>query len=373
MKNNKLGIYIHVPFCAHKCGYCDFYSCAGCSEAEMDAYAAHLCGILPHAAAEINDGIDTVDTIYFGGGTPSLLGGARLARVLDTVTSVFPVEADAEITAEANPDSMTEEFLHTAYAAGVNRLSMGIQSADDAELKRLGRIHTFAQACNAYARARQAGFANISVDLMYALPEQTLPQLLHSINALLALEPEHLSCYGLTLEPHTPLGRQQPILPDEDAQADMYLALCDRMKQAGFLHYEISNFAKPNYHSRHNSRYWQQRPYLGLGPGAHGDLFGMRYEIPSDLHAWLSGQAKPTAEDTDIDRAAEYIMLSLRTAQGWDSAVYQQQFQEDPAAVEKVLSSLPIQYISHTQSRWHLTDEGFLLSNAIIGMALDAR
>lgn len=339
----------------------------------MDAYAAHLCGILPHAAAEINDGIDTVDTIYFGGGTPSLLGGARLARVLDTVTSVFPVEADAEITAEANPDSMTEEFLHTAYAAGVNRLSMGIQSADDAELKRLGRIHTFAQACNAYARARQAGFANISVDLMYALPEQTLPQLLHSINALLALEPEHLSCYGLTLEPHTPLGRQQPILPDEDAQADMYLALCDRMKQAGFLHYEISNFAKPNYHSRHNSRYWQQRPYLGLGPGAHGDLFGMRYEIPSDLHAWLSGQAKPTAEDTDIDRAAEYIMLSLRTAQGWDSAVYQQQFQEDPAAVEKVLSSLPIQYISHTQSRWHLTDEGFLLSNAIIGMALDAR
>ena len=339
----------------------------------MDAYAAHLCGILPHAAAEIKDRIDSVDTVYFGGGTPSLLGGARLARILDTVTSVFPIEPDAEITAEANPDSMTDEFLHTAYAAGVNRLSMGIQSADDAELKQLGRIHTFSQACDAFSRARQSGFKNISVDLMYALPEQSMSKLLYSVDALLALQPEHISCYGLTLEPHTPLGRQHPILPDEDTQADMYLALCDRMKQAGFLHYEISNFAKPNLHSRHNSRYWQQAPYLGIGPGAHGDIFGMRYAIPSDLTAWLSGQAKPAAEDTDIDRAAEHIMLSLRTSHGWDTAVFQQQFHEDTASIEKVLSSLPTQYISHTQSRWHLTDEGFLLSNAIIGMALDAR
>lgn len=368
MKNN-LGIYVHVPFCAAKCAYCDFYSLAGKPEL-WDAYVTRMITELQQQAPECQDW--TVDTIYFGGGTPSLLGGERIAGMLHTIRDCYAVQPDAEITVEANPDSMTDAFLSQTRAAGVNRLSMGIQSAQDDALQALGRIHTFRQAQDAFSRARQAGFDNLSVDLMYALPGQTLSQLEQSIDALLALQPEHLSCYGLTLEPHTPLGRKNPVLPDEDTQADMYLLLCRKMAEAGFEHYEISNFARPGYHSRHNSRYWKQSPYLGFGPGAHGDWQNMRYEIPRDLPAWLAGQLKPVPEDTEaIDRAAEYVMLSLRTAEGFDSEWYQNTFLRSAAPIERVLSGLPQQYIQHTGSRWHLTDTGFLISNAILVAVLD--
>lgn len=367
---NKLGLYIHVPFCAAKCAYCDFYSLAGRLE-QRDAYVHRLLADLQRQALQCQR--YTVDTIYFGGGTPSLLGGNRIAHILDAIRSQYPIAPDVEITVEANPDSMTEEFLTTSHAAGVNRLSMGIQSAHDDELKAIGRIHTFSQAQAAFAAARKAGFQNISVDLMYALPGQTMDRLAQSIDALLALQPEHLSCYGLTLEPHTPLGRKNPRLPDEDTQADMYLMLCEKMNDAGLLHYEISNFAKQGFHSRHNSRYWTQSPYLGFGPGAHGDFAGIRYEIPRDLTAWLAGVAKPQREDTEaIDRAAEYIMLSLRTAHGFDAQYFEQKFLQDPKPVVQALAALPAQYIRHIDSRWHLTDAGFLISNAIIVAALDA-
>lgn len=366
---NKLGIYIHVPFCAAKCAYCDFYSLAG-QLAQADVYITHLCTDIIQTAPQCTD--DIVDTIYFGGGTPSLLGGRRIAHILDTIFSVFSVQPDAEITVEANPDSMTDEFLTVSRQAGANRLSMGIQSAHDDELRAIGRIHTFAQAQDAFSRARQAGFQNLSVDLMYALPGQTMEKLSQSIDALLDLEPEHLSCYGLTVEPHTPLGRANPVLPDEDTQADMYLLLCEKMARAGFSHYEISNFAHPGFHSRHNSRYWKQSPYLGFGPGAHADFQGKRIEQVRDLTSWLAG-APPMLEDADIDRAAEYIMLSLRTAEGWDSVYYADMFHQDPKPIEQALSALPTQYVIHTGSRWHLTDPGFLISNPIILTALDAQ
>ena len=207
---NKLGIYIHVPFCAAKCSYCDFYSLSGKLE-QRDAYVERLLTELVQQSSACQD--YTVDTVYFGGGTPSLLGGARIARIVDTVRAHYALEPDAEITAEANPDSMTDDFLTVSRASGVNRLSMGIQSANDRELRAIGRIHTFAQAQDAFFRARRAGFANLSVDLMYALPNQRMEQLCASLDALLDLQPEHLSCYGLTLEAHTPLGRQHPVLP----------------------------------------------------------------------------------------------------------------------------------------------------------------
>lgn len=368
MKNN-IGIYVHVPFCAAKCAYCDFYSLTGKPEL-WDAYVTRMIADLQQQAVSCQNW--PVDTIYFGGGTPSILGGERLAAILHTIDHCYTVQPDAEITVEANPDSMTDDFLTTIRAAGVNRLSMGIQSADDDMLRAIGRIHTFEQAKDAFFRARQAGFDNLSVDLMYALPGQTVPQLAQSIDALLELHPEHLSCYGLTLEPHTSLGRQNPILPDEDTQADMYLLLCQKMAQAGFEHYEISNFAKSTYRSRHNSRYWNQSPYLGFGPGAHGDWNSIRYEYPRDLSAWLTGQLEPIQEDTDIDRAAEYVMLSLRTSDGFDSGHYERTFSRRAQPIERVLSSLPAEYVSHTGSRWHLTDTGFLISNAILVSVLGA-
>lgn len=367
---NKLGIYIHVPFCAAKCSYCDFYSLSGKLE-QRDAYVSRLIDDLQQTAPQCRDYL--IDTIYFGGGTPSLLGGKRIAVILQAIQAHYAVEPDAEITIEANPDSMTEEFLTVSHAAGANRLSMGIQSAQEDELKAIGRIHTFSQAQDAFFRARAAGFTNLSVDLMYALPDQTMDRLEQSIDALLALQPEHVSCYGLTLEPHTPLGRKNPILPDEDTQADMYLMLCRKMAAAGFMHYEISNFAKKGFYSRHNSRYWKQLPYLGFGPGAHGDFAGIRYQIPRDFSAWLMGNAQPEPEDTeDTNRAAEYIMLSLRTADGFDSNYFQQTFFQNPKPIEQALSALPKQYIRHTDSRWQLTDDGFLISNAIIVAILEA-
>lgn len=337
----------------------------------MDAYVNHLIEQLKQTSSKCTAYM--VDTIYFGGGTPSLLGGTRIKRILEILHQNYTICSDAEITVEANPDSMSDDFLKTVHDAGVNRLSMGIQSACDAELRAIGRIHTFAQAQDAFFRARHAGFDNLSVDLMYALPGQSIEQLNHSIDALLALNPEHLSCYGLTVEPHTPLGRSNPILPDEDTQADMYLLLCKKMEQAGFVHYEISNFARePRYQSRHNSRYWAQSPYLGFGPGSHGDFKGNRYEWPRDLTAWLSDSLPPCMEDTDIDRALEYIMLSLRTSTGWDAQTYEAKFGRNAKPIETVLASLPDIYINHIENRWHLTNQGFLISNSIILAALEA-
>jgi len=392
---NKLGIYIHVPFCAAKCSYCDFYSLSGKLE-QRDAYVERLLTELVQQSSACQD--YTVDTVYFGGGTPSLLGGARIARIVDTIRAHYALEPDAELTAEANPDSMTDDFLTISRAAGINRLSMGIQSANDRELHAIGRIHTFAQAQDAFFRARRAGFANLSVDLMYALPGQSMEQLCASLDSLLDLQPEHLSCYGLTLEAHTPLDfcvesgaahisaymlkleegtpyfrkKESLNLPDEDTVADMYLAMSERLSTNGFEHYEISNFAKPGFASRHNSRYWKQSPYLGFGPGAHGDFAGQRYEIPRDLSAWLRGEAQPEREDEhEIDRAAEYIMLSLRTSAGFDAEFYTKQFSADPAPVERALSRLPKQYVHHTGSRWSLTEDGFLISNAVIVSVLE--
>ena len=367
MKNN-LGLYVHIPFCAAKCAYCDFYSLAG-AQGQWDAYTAALCERIGQWSARCT--AYTVDTVYLGGGTPSVLGASRLTDILYAIRQNYVLADDAEITCEANPDSMTQEFLTGIRAAGVNRLSMGIQSADDTELKMLGRIHTFAQAQEAFARARAAGFDNLSVDLMYALPGQTMDGLDRSIRSLLALQPEHLSCYGLTVEPDTPLGRANPVLPDEDTQADMYLMLCDRMRGAGFEHYEISNFARPGFRSRHNSRYWKQEPYLGFGPGAHSDFDGRRLETPRSLDRWLTGEL--TEEDTDIDRASEYLMLALRTSDGVDAVWYETAFERDFSTTARVLQPLVrAGYVKHTDSRWSLTETGFLLSNRILVSVLEA-
>ncbi|MDO5547498.1 MAG: radical SAM family heme chaperone HemW [Eubacteriales bacterium] len=365
---NKLGLYVHIPFCAAKCAYCDFYSLAGAQD-RWEEYTAALCDRIRIWSARCA-GYE-VDTVYFGGGTPSVLGADRLTAILRTIRENYVLLDDAEITCEANPDSMTDGFLTGIREAGVNRLSMGIQSADDGELRQLGRIHTFAQAQDAFARARAAGFANLSVDLMYALPGQTMDGLRHSIRALLALQPEHLSCYGLTVEPDTPLGRSHPVLPEDDTQADMYLMLCEELRAAGYEHYEISNFARPSFRSRHNSRYWRQEDYLGFGPGAHSDFGGKRLEAPRSLDRWLSGEL--LEEDTDIDRAAEYLMLALRTSDGVDSERYQTVFRRDFAPVEQALRPLiTAGYVQNRGRRWSLTESGFLLSNPILVSVLEA-
>lgn len=235
----------------------------------------------------------TVDTVYFGGGTPSFFGAENLEKILDELQKRFHFGADPEITLEANPDSVTPQGLKRLVRAGFNRISIGVQSDQDDMLKRLGRPHTYEQARMAVVRAREAGFANLSLDLMFGLPNQTLTGWRDTLENVLRLKPEHMSCYALKVEPNTPLWEYRDCanLPNDDVQADMYLAASEILQDHGYEHYEISNFAKPGFRSRHNLKYWTGGEYLGFGPCAASDFAGKRFTIEPDLRTYVEGIA----------------------------------------------------------------------------------
>ena len=364
-----LGLYIHIPFCKAKCAYCDFYSLAH-SEEKMDAYMAallrHLEEVAPRAAGM------QVDTVYFGGGTPSYLGAARLCRILQTVLRRYDVARDAEITLEANPDSAGDwKELRRLRRAGFNRLSLGVQSTDDALLRRIGRIHTYEQVQQAVTAARKARFTNLSLDLIYGLPGQTMEDWQRTLADAVALGPEHLSCYGLKLEEGTPLWQQRQALtlPDDDAQADMYLYTVAALSETGYGQYEISNFARAGRESRHNLKYWRMQEYAGFGPGAHSDFGGVRYGYVRDLDAYIAGRLVLAEAETDgtLARDFEYVMLSLRTAEGIDRRTFENRYRQRFEAMERLF----VQYeqaglAQRTEGGWRLTPRGFLVSNSII-------
>ena len=372
----RLGIYIHIPFCVRKCDYCDFYSVPG-RDGRMDEYLHALEVHIAESAPQAE--IYTVNTIYFGGGTPTFFGAERLARLLQIVRKQFNVSKDCEITVECNPDSADQDTLLTLKKAGVNRLSMGVQSAQDKELEEIGRVHNFAQATRAFQRARDAGFDNISLDLIYGLPDQTMESWKESVEALLKLNPEHLSCYGLKLEQGTPLyeRREQEQMADDDTQADMYLWMVERLKNAGYGQYEISNFARPGRQSRHNLKYWMGEEYIGFGPSAHSYFGQQRYSFVRDLDAYVKGvlyNGKILDESTRINRremGKEYLMLRMRTIWGVEENEYRERFYLNFRPLEERFR----EYESYgwaecTEGRWHFTPSGFLLSNPLIGDAL---
>lgn len=344
----------------------------------MDAYIAAVCQHL-REYSEVCGGY-TVDTIYFGGGTPSCLGEKRLIRLLNEVEKRFAVSNNAEITLEANPDSMTKPLLKKLKKAGVNRLSVGLQSANNDELSMLGRAHTFEQAQDAVRLAQDTGFENLSLDLMYGLPHQTAETFLRTVEAALTMRPAHLSCYGLKLEPGTKMARDKPPLPDDDAQADTYLALCARLRQAGFEHYEISNWARPGRRSQHNSKYWDLSEYLGLGPAAHSYLGGQRFAFVRDLDAYCAGFQPDggaiVSEEEEVptmQRHGEYLMLRLRTLDGVSEHAFQLLFQRDFAPYADKLRPQAARGLAVCDmGRWYLTETGFLVSNAIIRDVLTA-
>ena len=366
-----LGLYIHIPFCKSKCAYCDFYSLAH-SEEQMDAYCAALKSDLIRRvdAAKAH----TVDTVYFGGGTPSYLGDKRLVPLLESILSHYRVAPDAEITFEANPDSARDiDALKTLRAAGFNRISLGAQSFDDGELREIGRIHTTSEIAQSVSAARAAGFDNLSLDLIYGLPHQTMSRWRENLNAALALTPEHLSCYGLKVEEGTPLyqRRESAQLPDDDAQADFYLETVEMLTRCGYVQYEISNFARSDLTSRHNLKYWTLGEYLGFGPGAHSDFGGHRFAVARDLSAYLAGKTV-LSEDTAItrrERQREYFLLGLRTVHG----ICETETDADFAAAEEVLRECASHGLAEKNGgRWCLTPQGFLVSNAVIARVLDA-
>ena len=369
-----LGIYIHVPFCRSKCQYCDFYSLTTKEDSLLDGYLEAVCSHIKEAGALAPNYL--VDTIYFGGGTPSFFGAEGMAAILTVIRKSFDVARDAEITFEANPDSVSDRLLRRLRSEGFNRVSLGIQCDDDNILKKLGRPHSYAQAVNAVSRIRKMGFRNLSLDLMYGLPGQSLQAWERTLTNVLKLQPEHISCYGLKVEEGTPLYEYQDCcnLADDDTQADMYLSAIEILRQHGYRQYEISNFCKKGNVSRHNLKYWNGGEYLGFGPDASSDFGGRRFAIVRDLCGYIEGirsggqVLREVQEVPPRERAGEYLMMRLRTASGIDPAEYEKRYLLPFGPLQKVLEKHKEEGLAAKtfDGRWHLTPNGFLVSNSII-------
>ena len=373
-----LGLYLHIPFCRSKCDYCDFYSLAG-QDDRMDDYQKallrHIVETAPRAKRQV------INSVYIGGGTPTWYGEKRLLELLGTVKKKFNLAKNVEIPLEANPDSVDLKTLRHLRRAGVNRLSMGMQSACDNELISVHRPHSFAQTEAAVEAARAAKIKNLNLDLIYGLPGQTGESWRKSVEAALTMNPEHLSCYGLTVEEGTPLAQRVARgerLPDDDEQAERYLWTVDRLAQAGYEQYEVSNFSKTGCQSRHNLKYWMGRPYIGIGAAAHSDFGGCRYSFVRDIERYIRGvmgDERILDEMNEIpqrERGSEYLMLRLRTTHGIEEWEYRREYYMnfDPIAV-KLAEYEQRGWAVRAGRRWHFTPKGFLLSNRLIGELLE--
>lgn len=369
-----LGIYIHVPFCRSKCQYCDFYSLTTKDDKLIDGYINAICAHIKEAGT-LAPGYK-VDTVYFGGGTPTFFGADGMATVMTAIRRAFDVTADAEITFEANPDSVSDKLLRRLRGEGFNRVSLGVQTDNDELLRKLGRPHTYSQALAAVQRIRKAGFRNLSLDLMYGLPGQTLYDWEKTLHHVLALNPEHMSCYALKIEPGTPMYEYRDLckIADDDTQADMYLSAVEILKAKGYRQYEISNFAKKGMVSRHNLKYWMGGEYLGFGPSASSDFAGKRFTIIKDLPAYIDAlkHGKPVLEDVQEipqrERAGEYLMTRLRTTSGICREDYEKQYLLPFTPLEEWLEKNEAHGLAvrAADDHWHLTPKGFLVSNTII-------
>ena len=362
------GLYIHIPFCLSKCDYCDFYSFQASGKA-MDAYLAALEQAIRFWGSQT---ADTFDTVYVGGGTPSVFGAGRLTETLDAVRRSFHLTDSAQITVECNPSAVTKALADALSSAGVNRVSLGLQSAVATERSALGRRSTVRQAEAALSLFRNAGIDDLSLDLMLGIPGQTPQTLRESLRFLQSSGVRHVSAYLLKLEENTPLfcRRNTLDLPDEDAVCDLYLQAADSLEQMGLRQYEISNFAVPGFESRHNLHYWLDEPYLGIGPAAHSFLGGKRFFYPRDMQSFLQGTA-PVFDCIGGDRA-EFCMLRLRLTQGLSDEAFYQRFGEH---LPQELFNAAKQLEAHELLTVHddtiaLTKEGFLVSNSVIGKLL---
>ena len=375
------GVYLHIPFCKSRCSYCDFATDVYKNSATVDRYVAALCRELcsvalrnPPADAGGSDLRRDVDTIYFGGGTPSLLSPEQVERILNTVHSKFSVEKNAEVTMEMNPATVTLESLRDYKSLGVNRASFGVQTFDDTELKRLARGHNAEDARKTFRLLREAGFGNISFDLIAGLPRQTLADWERNLNEALALEPEHLSLYLLEIHEGTPLATQvrdgrQPV-PDENLAAEMYELMLDKVTAAGYEQYEISNFAKPGFESSHNTKYWQLEPVYGYGVSAHSFDGYQRYANERDTAKYverIEEFANAEVMRERIDAASEFVFLGLRLNQGFDVTDYIGRFGIN--LLEKYCIELrelqEADLIGIAGTNFRLTRKGMLFSNEV--------
>ena len=369
---SRIGIYVHCLFCTRRCPYCDF-NVAVYREDRIGPFVTALGQELERYAALPWAGRVPVVSLFFGGGTPSLLPPAAIGGVIDAARRGLGLTADAEVTLEANPEGLDRDRLRALRAAGVTRLSLGVQALDDGLLQRLGRTHSAADAEAAFRAAREAGFEDVSVDLLYACPGQDLETWTRTLDAVLTWAPEHLSAYALTLEPATPFGRRPPAgLPDEDLQVAQFDALVDRTARAGLERYEVSNFARPGRRSRHNLGYWRRGDYIGLGPGAHGALGALRYWTQRSEPRWraaiLGGGWAITGWERLSQRqvTAERLILGLRLVDGVPREALERHLADiaslpSPGLARYVAAGL----MAVRDGRVTLTDRGVLVSDAI--------
>lgn len=335
----------------------------------MRAYTQELCRRMTLAAPTAKH--LTVDTVYFGGGTPTLLPLDCFEQLLDTLRKYYDVSEDCEITCECNPATADLSYLSSLRAFGINRLSIGLQSASDHELSLLGRAHNFSDFIKVFEDARAAGFDNISTDLMYGIPDQTIESFSQTLDALIALSPEHISAYGLKIEDGTRFAKERAhlSLPDEDTEWELYRLCGERLAEAGYEKYEISNFSKPNRASRHNLRYWQGREYLGFGVAAHSCFGGERFGNSRDLAAFLAGEdiTEERVRLSDQDHYNEFVMLGLRLTHGIKERDF---FEKFGKSFSEAFPSLPT-YLKHgwmqlRDGALSFTDQGFFVSNTIL-------
>ena len=369
------GIYVHIPFCASRCSYCDFFSTLSLKEAG-DAYVRALIAEARLRRGELQG--EPVKTLYMGGGTPSQLPLPLLEQLVTGLKGVLDLGGVEEFTVEANPDDVTPEWCATLSPLGVNRVSMGVQSFEDVILRAIGRRHNAVQAVQAVNNLRSAGIGNVSIDLIYGLPGQTLASWESSVNQALDLHPQHISAYGLTYEEGTRLWLQRERgevkeVP-EDVCVEMYRLLVARLREAGYEHYEISNFALPDYYSRHNSSYWDETPYLGLGAAAHSFDGSVRRSNPCDLRGYLERihRGEPACESEEMtwwERYDERVMLGLRTARGVDVKRLGADFGEQALLhftreAQRHIAQGNLRVVDAI--RYVLTDEGIILSDSLI-------
>lgn len=358
-----LGLYIHIPFCPSKCPYCDFFSIRGKND-DYDKYVNTLNKKIKIWSDKIRK---PVDTVYFGGGTPSVIGADLLCSILNTIKTNFNVNKNAEITFEANPNTGKFFDFEKAREIGFNRISIGLQSANNNELKLLGRTHNISDAINTIELSKKAGFSNISLDLMMGIPEQTTESLKHSIDFCVNNEVTHISSYILKLEKNTVFYKKQNKLnlPDDDKTAELYLFAVDYLRNNGYIQYEISNFSKPGYESKHNLKYWNLEDYLGIGPGAHSLLNNKRFYYNNSFEEFYKDVV---TNDCICDTEEEYIMLQLRLSKGLNFDEYKKFFGHNmpEELIAKAKKYEKLGFLNVTDTNIRFTTKGFLVSNTII-------
>ncbi len=365
------GIYLHIPFCLSRCHYCDFCSRTRADDATKALYVKRLCEEITKTAQELGDSKKRADTVYFGGGTPTLLSPRQFGQIIEVVDASFGIEKNAEITAETNPKTASLEKLKEMHALGINRLSIGMQSVHDDELKALGRIHCFKDFYDIYLDARAAGFDNISADIMYGIPEQTRESFSHSIETLAVMHPEHISSYCLTVEEGTNFGKRcnSLALPDEDTVSDMYQTMTEMLEKYGYKKYEISNFAYNGQVSRHNLKYWKRDDYLGFGAAAHSFFGGIRYSNSKDVEGYLRGEDIRDSYDVINSKEAleEYVMLGMRLAEGINIPEFESLFNMGfMSSYGNTFKRFSPEYIYIDEKVCRFTDKGMFVSNYIL-------